>query len=97
LLLGLGVKDATGGFRAWRADALRKMPYLKAEASGYGFQVEMTMVAQDLGLAIKEVPIVFRDRTRGHSKMGSDIVVEAMRLVTKWGLERRFTRRPGQT
>lgn len=97
LLLGLRVKDATGGFRAWRADALRKMPYLKAEASGYGFQVEMAMVAQDLGLAIKEVPIVFRDRTRGHSKMGSDIVVEAMRLVTKWGLERRFTRRPGQT
>lgn len=97
LLLGLRVKDATGGFRAWRADALRKMPYLKAESSGYGFQVEMAMVAQDLGLVIKEVPIVFRDRTRGHSKMGSDIVVEAMRLVTKWGLARRFTRRRGQT
>jgi glycosyltransferase involved in cell wall biosynthesis len=97
LLLGLRVRDATGGFRAWRADALRRMPYLQAEASGYGFQVEMAMVAQDLGLTIKEVPIVFRDRTRGHSKMGSDIVVEAMRLVTKWGFERRFTRRRSPT
>ena len=97
LLLGLRVKDATGGFRAWRADALRRMPYQQAEASGYGFQVEMAMVAQDLGLAIKEVPIIFRDRTRGHSKMGSDIVVEAMRLVTKWGFERRFNRRQSRT
>jgi dolichol-phosphate mannosyltransferase len=93
LLLGLRVRDATGGFRAWRADALRSMPYQQAEASGYGFQVEMAMLAQDLGLTVSEVPIVFRDRTRGHSKMGSDIVVEAMRLVTKWGFERRFTRR----
>jgi glycosyltransferase involved in cell wall biosynthesis len=93
LLLGLRVRDATGGFRAWRADALRSMPYQHAEASGYGFQVEMAMLAQDLALKVSEVPIVFRDRTRGHSKMGSDIVVEAMRLVTKWGFERRFTRR----
>ena len=69
------------------------MPYQQAEASGYGFQVEMAMLAQDLALKVSEVPIVFRDRTRGHSKMGSDIVVEAMRLVTKWGFERRFTRR----
>jgi glycosyltransferase involved in cell wall biosynthesis len=97
LLLGLRVRDATGGFRAWRADALRSVPYQQAEASGYGFQVEMAMVAQDLGLTVSEVPIVFRDRTRGHSKMGSDIVVEAMRLVTKWGFERRFTRRRAKT
>jgi len=89
-LLGVHVRDATGGFRAWRAEALRSLPYRQAEASGYGFQVEMAMRAQDLALRIIEVPIVFRDRTRGHSKMGTDIVGEAMRLVTKWGFERRF-------
>ncbi|HKX74466.1 MAG TPA: polyprenol monophosphomannose synthase [Acidimicrobiia bacterium] len=91
-LLGLRVRDATGGFRAWRASALRAMPYRSVEASGYGFQVEMAMRAQDLGLAMVEVPIVFRDRTRGYSKMGSDIVLEAMRLVTRWGIARRLGR-----
>lgn len=91
-LLGLRVRDATGGFRAWRASALRAMPYRTVEASGYGFQVEMAMRAQDLGLAMVEVPIVFRDRTRGYSKMGTDIVLEAMRLVTRWGIARRLGR-----
>lgn len=93
VMLGLKVRDATGGFRAWRAGALRSLPYRGVEASGYGFQVEMAMRAEDQGLIVAEVPIVFRDRTRGHSKMGSDIVVEAMRLVTRWGFERRIRRR----
>ncbi len=92
ILLGLRVRDATGGFRAWRAPALRAMPYKDMEASGYGFQVEMAMRAEDLGLKIVEVPIVFRDRTRGYSKMGSDIVLEAMSLVTRWGISRRWGR-----
>lgn len=91
LLLGIKIRDATGGFRAWRSAALRSMPFRTVEATGYGFQVEMAMRAEDLGLKIVEVPIVFRDRTRGYSKMGSDIVVEAMRLVTRWGLARRFS------
>jgi dolichol-phosphate mannosyltransferase len=67
------------------------MPFRTVEATGYGFQVEMAMRAEDLGLKIIEVPIVFRDRTRGYSKMGTDIVLEAMRLVTRWGLARRFS------
>ena len=77
------------GFRAWTAPALQSLPFENAEASGYGFQVEMAMRAVDQGLTIVEVPIVFRDRARGHSKMGSDIVLEAMRLVTLWGIRRR--------
>jgi len=91
LLLGIKIRDATGGFRAWRSAALRSMPFRTVEATGYGFQVEMAMRAEDLGLKIIEVPIVFRDRTRGYSKMGTDIVLEAMRLVTRWGLARRFS------
>jgi dolichol-phosphate mannosyltransferase len=89
LALGIPIRDATGGFRAWKRDALASLPYVEAEASGYGFQVEMAMRACDQGLSVVEVPIVFRDRLKGHSKMGRNIVFEAMRLVTVWGMRRR--------
>ena len=88
LMLGLPVRDATAGFRAMRSGALLTLPYSSAEASGYGFQVEMVWRAHQHGLAIVEVPISFRDRTRGTSKMGTGIVVEAMKLVTVWGFRR---------
>ena len=98
IMLGIPTRDATAGFRAFRAEALRRLPYRDAEASGYGFQVEMAWRAHQLGLRIAEVPISFRDRTRGQSKMGLRIVAEAMRLVTVWGIGRiirslRFARR----
>ncbi|MGH8945188.1 MAG: polyprenol monophosphomannose synthase [Acidimicrobiia bacterium] len=93
-LLGVPVKDATSGFRAFSADALRRIPYRDAESSGYGFQVEMAWRAHQAGLAVREIPVVFRDRWRGHSKMGLPIVVEAMLLVTMWGLRRLLGRRP---
>lgn len=92
-MLGIPTRDATGGFRAFRADALRRLPYREAEASGYGFQVEMAWRANQMGMEVVEVPITFRDRTRGTSKMGTDIVVEAMRLVTVWGFGRLFGRK----
>ena len=88
LMLGLPVRDATAGFRAMRSGALSVLPYRSAEASGYGFQVEMAWRAHQHRLAIVEIPITFRDRTRGTSKMGTGIVVEAMKLVTLWGLRR---------
>ncbi|HEY5685848.1 MAG TPA: polyprenol monophosphomannose synthase [Acidimicrobiia bacterium] len=88
IMLGIPIRDATAGFRAFRADALRRLPYREAEASGYGFQVEMAWRANALGLTVAEVPIVFRDREIGTSKMSGDIVVEAMRLVTLWGIGR---------
>ncbi len=91
-LLGIPTKDATAGFRAFAAPALRSLPYADAQASGYGFQVEMAWRANQQGLEIAEVPIVFRDRTRGQSKMGVRIVVEAMALVTGWGIKRLFGR-----
>jgi dolichol-phosphate mannosyltransferase len=88
IMLGIPIRDATAGFRAFRAEALRSLPYKSAQASGYAFQVEMAMRAHQTGLKVVEVPISFRDRTRGTSKMGTEIVIEAMKLVTVWGLAR---------
>lgn len=88
LMLGIPIRDATAGFRAFRAEALRALPYRRAQASGYGFQVEMAWRAHQAGLDVREVPIVFRDREAGKSKMGPGIVAEAMWLVTVWGLGR---------
>jgi dolichol-phosphate mannosyltransferase len=94
VMLGIPVRDATAGFRAFRRDSLAELPYREAEAAGYGFQVEMAWRAYQTGLQVAEVPITFRDRTRGTSKMGLRIVVEAMALVTAWGLSRWWRRLP---
>ncbi|MGA7228294.1 MAG: polyprenol monophosphomannose synthase [Acidimicrobiia bacterium] len=88
LMLGAPIRDATAGFRAFRSESLARLPYREAQASGYAFQVEMAWKAHQMGLDVVEVPISFRDRTRGTSKMGTGIVLEAMRLVTVWGLAR---------
>jgi dolichol-phosphate mannosyltransferase len=88
VMLGIPTRDATAGFRAFRAGALRSLPYREAQSSGYAFQVEMAMRAHERGLNVVEVPIRFLDRTRGTSKMGTGIVIEAMRLVTVWGWKR---------
>ena len=89
-MLGIPIRDATAGFRAYTADALRRLRYRDAEASGYGFQVELAWRAHGAGMKVVEVPISFRDRQRGTSKMGAPIVLEAMFLVTMWGLRRLF-------
>lgn len=93
-MLGVPVRDATAGFRAYRASALQELPYREARASGYAFQVEMAWRAHLAGLEIVEIPIIFRDRTMGISKMGTGIVVEAMALVTKWGAQRMWRALP---
>jgi dolichol-phosphate mannosyltransferase len=97
LMLGIPIRDATAGFRAFRADALRALPYRTAQASGYGFQVEMAMRAHQAAMRVVELPVIFRDRTSGTSKMDGSIVREAMWLVTRWGAARllRMPRRPG--
>jgi dolichol-phosphate mannosyltransferase len=87
-MLGFDVRDATAGFRAFRDTTIRKVDPSSCQASGYGFQVEMAWRTQRAGLRIDEVPIIFRDRTRGESKMSSRIALEAMWLVTKWGFGR---------
>lgn len=93
IMLGLDVHDITAGFRVYRADAIRRMDLDAIDSKGYCFQVDMTLRVHDLGGAIVEVPIAFRDRVRGVSKMSQAIVVEAMLRTTQWGLQRRFGRR----
>lgn len=88
LMLGAPVRDMTAGFRAFRAEALRRLRPETCEASGYGFQVEMAWRAVRSGMRVDEVPIVFRDRQRGTSKMDWRIAAEAMWLVTRWGIGR---------
>jgi dolichol-phosphate mannosyltransferase len=91
-LLGFGVRDATSGYRAYRADVLRRIDLDRVRADGYGFQIEMAYQVHRLGARVAEVPIAFVDRTRGRSKMSSRIVVEALLLVTWWGLVRSLRR-----
>lgn len=90
MMLGVHVADATAGFRAFRDTTLRKVDPSTCEASGYGFQVEMAWRTEQAGLTIVEVPITFRDRRYGESKMSGRIAAEAMALVTKWGFGRLF-------
>ena len=87
-LLGLGVADSTAGFRAYAASVLARIDLDAVRAEGYGFQIEMTYRAKQAGASIVEVPIRFVDRVAGESKMSSAIVVEALGLVTWWGLGR---------
>ncbi|HZD65812.1 MAG TPA: polyprenol monophosphomannose synthase [Acidimicrobiales bacterium] len=89
-LLGLGVKDATSGFRAYAAGLLRRLDLGGVRAEGYAFQVEMTRLARRAGAQIVEVPIRFVDRSRGRSKMSARIVAEALVLVTWWGVRDRW-------
>jgi dolichol-phosphate mannosyltransferase len=88
VMLGLGVTDSTAGFRAYAATVLRRLDLDRVRAEGYGFQIEMTYRAKQAGAAITEVPIRFVDRVAGESKMSGAIVVEALGLVTWWGLGR---------
>jgi dolichol-phosphate mannosyltransferase len=87
-MLGLHVADSTAGFRAYSATILRRLDLDRIRAEGYGFQIEMTYRAKQHGAAITEVPISFVDRAAGESKMSSIIVVEALGLVTWWGMGR---------
>jgi dolichol-phosphate mannosyltransferase len=86
IALGLPMRDLTGGYRVFRADALRALDYESVEAQGYCFQIEMVMHAVRAGLHVVEVPIVFAERTSGVSKMSGNIVSEAILRVTVWGI-----------
>ena len=88
IMLGLGVADSTAGYRVYSSRALEVIDFATVGADGYGFQIEMTYRARRGGASIIESPIAFRDRTRGESKMSGAIVLEALVLVTRWGVER---------
>jgi dolichol-phosphate mannosyltransferase len=82
-LLGVSVRDFTGGFKCFWRDVLEEIPFESAEAKGYGFQIELTFRAIRGGFRVVEVPIVFRDRIAGESKMNSSIAREAALLVLR--------------
>lgn len=92
-MLHLGVKDATGGFRAFRADVLRNLHLENVQSHGYCFQIDMTIRVEDAGYTITEIPIEFREREHGVSKMSKGIVFEAMWKVTQWGIGHIFNPR----
>jgi len=92
-LLGLPTRDVTAGFRAYPTEVLRKLPLDGIESHGYCFQIDMTRRIIGEGYTLVEVPIEFRDREFGDSKMSGAIVREAMLKVTQWGFQRLFAPR----
>jgi len=96
VVLGMHVRDATAGFRAFAAPALAAIDLSKIKADGYGFQIEMAYTISANGGRIVEVPITFGERQRGTSKMSSNIVFEALAMVTWWGLRDRILRPVGR-
>jgi len=88
LILGLPVNDLTGGFKCFRADVLRAIDLPSVTARGYAFQIELTYRAIGRGFKVVEVPIVFRDRVAGTSKMSWQITAEAAWLVPAMRLRR---------
>lgn len=83
IITGMPIKDATGGFKCFRAETLKKIDLTKIHSNGYGFQIEMTYRLWKKGARIKEIPIIFIDRMNGVSKMNKKIVYEAIFLVWK--------------
>ena len=88
-VLGISVRDVTGGYRAYRSEVLRRVLAGDIESQGYCFQIDMARRSLDEGFAVVEVPIRFVERTLGESKMSKGIVLEAMARVTRWGLDHR--------
>jgi len=90
LMLGVRIKDATGGFRVYRAETLRKIDLHAIDSAGYCFQIDMTLRVLQAGLVLTEVPITFVERELGASKMSNAVIVEAFTRVAQWGIEARL-------
>ena len=92
-VLGIKLRDATSGYRAYRTSTLEQIDLASTRAKGYGFQIETAYRLHKLGGAVDEVPIEFTDRVRGYSKMTWGIFAEELLLVTWWGVRDRIFRR----
>ena len=90
IMLGIPLRDMTGGYRAYRASALWKIGLENVESVGYCFQIDLARRAVQAGLTVAEVPITFVDRAYGTSKMNKAIVWEALWRVTQWGITGRL-------
>jgi len=93
-MLGLPIHDATSGYRVYRRALLEELLGTPFASSGYVFQIELVMRADRNGFDVAEVPITFREREHGESKISRAIVLEALWMVTRWGLSARFGRGP---
>lgn len=89
IMLGVGIKDITAGYRAYRAGALAELDMDSIESKGYCFQIDMTWRLLGNGRKVVEVPITFTERTVGHSKMSESIFREAAVNVARWGWQKR--------
>lgn len=89
LCLGLRTKDVTAGFRTWRKDFLKRLPVQELRSNGYAFQEEMMLVAEQEGGVVREIPVVFRDRTQGSSKLGTSDIREFFFTLARLTIERR--------
>jgi apolipoprotein N-acyltransferase len=94
VMLGVPLHDATSGYRVYRKDLLQDLVSDPFHADGYGFQVELVMRTWLHGWTLGEVPITFREREHGHSKISRGIIFEALWLVTLWGVALRVLGRP---
>jgi dolichol-phosphate mannosyltransferase len=89
IALGIDLRDATGGYRAYRRAVLEEIDYRSVVSEGYCFQVDLAWRAARGGFRVVEVPITFAERERGESKMSGSIVREALWRVTQWGAQHR--------
>lgn len=97
LLLGIGVRDATAGFRVFRRETLETVRLDRVQSLGYVFQVELVYRTLAAGLRVVEVPIKFVERERGDSKMTPEVARESLVRITRWGLAQRLRRARGGT
>jgi dolichol-phosphate mannosyltransferase len=92
LMLGFKIGDSTGGYRAYRSNALKQINLKEIDSQGYCFQVDMVRRLLEKKLTITEVPITFTERTIGSSKMSKNIVIEAFLRIGLWGIQRILNR-----
>jgi dolichol-phosphate mannosyltransferase len=95
IVLRLGPSDLTGGFKAWRRSTLASIDWGRVHSGGYVFQIETTYLASRAGATVAEVPIVFKDRAVGTSKMSKSIIVEALVVVLQLRWDELRGRGPG--
>ena len=89
LLLGIGVRDATAGYRVFRRATLEKIDLAAVRSTGYVFQTDLAHRTVRAGLRVAEVPIEFIERERGDSKMSGQVASESLKSITRWGLGER--------
>lgn len=92
LLLGIAVRDSTAGYRLFRRTTLEKIDLTSVNVTGYVFQTDLAWRTLQSGLVVREVPIEFIERVRGHSKMSRSVAIESLQRITWWGLKQRATR-----